>query len=195
MLICPVPFDFSLISSVLNLKINCLVQGDNPRSAFTVGIANTENVSALKQAIRKGKEPAFDHVPADTLVLWKVSIPTDSLVNQDPRIRDLDKDHSLLPTNRLSKVFSDALQEEHIHVVVRAPNHGEPEFFVLAARQALSRLHTARTANDIDGKVLLRPDDEQLKSIGIESLGKRMHTIDELRPGGKYSLLVTSTTH
>jgi hypothetical protein len=114
-----------------NLEINCLVQGDDLRNIFPVKIGSHESVGTFKQAIRKGKEPALDHVPADTLVLWKVSIPAESLVRQDPRILDLDKDHSLLPTNQLSEVFSDALQEEHIHVVVRAPNHGEHEFFVL----------------------------------------------------------------
>jgi hypothetical protein len=33
----------------------------------------TKTVGNLKKAIRKEKEPAFDHVPPDALKLWKVS--------------------------------------------------------------------------------------------------------------------------
>jgi hypothetical protein len=54
------------------LELNCLVLGDVSSRVFTVKIANTENVSALKKLIKVEKKPAFDHVPADTLDLWKV---------------------------------------------------------------------------------------------------------------------------
>jgi hypothetical protein len=57
------------------LELNCLVQGDDSRRVFQLEIASTKTVSALKDPIKDKKKPAFDHVPADTLVLWKVSIP------------------------------------------------------------------------------------------------------------------------
>jgi hypothetical protein len=107
------------------LELNCLVQGDDFRNAFPVKIGSHESVGTLKQAIRKENEHAFRGVDAHNLVLWKVSIAADGLVKQDPRIHDLAEDQSLLPTNRLSKVFSDALEEEHIHIVVRAPSTSE----------------------------------------------------------------------
>jgi hypothetical protein len=107
------------------LELNCLVQGDNLRNAFLVKICSHESVGTLKQAIRKEKEPAFDRVPADTFVLWKISIPVDGPVKQDPRILDLDEDQSLMLTNRLSKLFSDALEEEHIYIVVHALRAGK----------------------------------------------------------------------
>jgi len=113
------------------LELNCLVQGDDFRNAFPVKIGSHESVDTLKQRIRKENEHAFTGVDAHNLVLWKVSIAADGLVKQDPRICDLSEDQSLLPTNRLSKVFSDALEEEHIHIVVRAPNTPcEPELFI-----------------------------------------------------------------
>jgi hypothetical protein len=113
------------------LELNCLVQGDDLRNAFSVEIASTKNVSALKQRIRKEKEPAFDHVPADTLVLWKVSIPADGLAKQNPRVHDLDEDQSLSPLEELSEVFSGSLRRKHIHIVVQAPPVGEWTFVAL----------------------------------------------------------------
>jgi hypothetical protein len=128
------------------LELNCLVQGDGPRNAFSIEIESTKNVSALQQVIRKRKEPALDHVPADTLVLWKVSIPATGLVKEDPRIQDLPEDESLLPLSQLSTVFSGTLKEGHIHVVVRAPHAGQSQSVCLAvsiAHQTLCPIHNA----------------------------------------------------
>jgi hypothetical protein len=55
------------------LELFCWVQGDPHDQAFSLEIAGTKTVSALKKAIKAEKKPAFDHVPADTLKLWKVS--------------------------------------------------------------------------------------------------------------------------
>jgi hypothetical protein len=107
------------------LQLNCLVQGDNLCNAFSVEIASTKNASALQKAIRKEKEHAFKGVDADTLVLWKVSMPADGPVKQDPRIHDLDEDQSLSLLEELSEVFSALLPRNHIHIVVRAPPVGE----------------------------------------------------------------------
>jgi hypothetical protein len=55
------------------LELNCLVQGVGLRNVFSIEIASTKNVSALKELIKDEKKHAFNRVPADTLVLWKVS--------------------------------------------------------------------------------------------------------------------------
>jgi hypothetical protein len=67
-----------LSSGPLHLKLNCIVLGDDPSHAFEIKIAPTESVSALREVIKDKKKPHFDHVPADSLKLWKVSelIPT-----------------------------------------------------------------------------------------------------------------------
>jgi hypothetical protein len=57
-----------------------LVFDDDPGHVFTIKMPSTETVSILKKEIKKEKEPAFDHVPADTLVLWKVSILASSRI-------------------------------------------------------------------------------------------------------------------
>ena len=55
------------------LELFCWVQGDDPRHVFPLEIAETKTVGALKEAIKEKKKPAFDHVVADTLNLWRVS--------------------------------------------------------------------------------------------------------------------------
>jgi hypothetical protein len=50
-----------------------LVLGDDHARVFTIEILSTKNVSALKRAIKDEKKHAFEHVDADTLVLWMVS--------------------------------------------------------------------------------------------------------------------------
>ena len=59
------------MSDTLNLY--CWVLGDDSQHIFAVKIAGTETVIALKDAIKEKMRPAFDHIPANTLVLWKVS--------------------------------------------------------------------------------------------------------------------------
>jgi hypothetical protein len=57
------------------LELNCWVlgDGDDPGRIFTVEIANNKTVDALKKVIKDEKKPAFDHLAADSLNLWKVS--------------------------------------------------------------------------------------------------------------------------
>ena len=60
------------MSSTLNL--NCLVLGDDASRTFPIKIAKSDTVGDLRKLIKDENTPAFDHVPANTLVLWKVSI-------------------------------------------------------------------------------------------------------------------------
>ena len=87
---------------------------------FPVKIAGTESVSALKDAIKEKKQPAFDHVPANTLILWKVSFPVDE--NLDGNLTNFLDEESLLPFRGLSKVFSDMPKEEYLHIVIKRPS-------------------------------------------------------------------------
>src|SRR5271168_4915254 len=105
------------------LELYCLVVGDEPSSLFPVKVESTESVGTLKDMIKKKKEPLFDLVPADTLVLWKVSIFSDDDGLQR-RIEDLNlvEEQSLRrPAARLSKIFSDPVEDEHVHILVRPP--------------------------------------------------------------------------
>jgi hypothetical protein len=103
------------------LNLNCLVLGHDASHIFPIEIAERKTVGALRKAIKDEKRPAFDHVPADTLLLWKVSI----LVNRNPteNLSKLDfvDENSLLPVKKLSKIFSEKPEDEHLHIVVRVP--------------------------------------------------------------------------
>jgi len=41
------------------LELNCLVSGDDPGNTFTIEIASTKNVSALKDAIKDKNSQLF----------------------------------------------------------------------------------------------------------------------------------------
>jgi len=49
---------------------------------FSVEISASKNVAALKKVIKKEKSPVFDHTPADSLVVWTVSIPADESLEE-----------------------------------------------------------------------------------------------------------------
>jgi Crinkler effector protein N-terminal domain len=103
------------------LELNCWVLGDDLGHIFTVEISSTKNVATLKKDIKNEKKHKFQHVDADTLVLWKVSIPRSDL---EQNINIVDK-KLLLPMDRLWQVFSDILEEDHLHIVVEPPPIGE----------------------------------------------------------------------
>lgn len=103
------------------LELNCLVSGNDPCYMFTIEIASTENVSALKDAIKDKNEQLFQRVDARSLVLWNVSFPVDeSLEDNLTNFADV---KSLSPVGELSEVFS-GLLHTHLHVVVGRPPSG-----------------------------------------------------------------------
>jgi hypothetical protein len=107
------------------LDLNCLVLGHDASHIFPIEIAENKTVGALRKAIKDEKRPAFDHVPADTLLLWQVSIPVNRNLTENLSKLDFVDDRSLLPVKRLSGVFSDQPEDEHLHIVVRVPPAGE----------------------------------------------------------------------
>jgi hypothetical protein len=95
-----------------------LVSDDDSDHIFTIEIANTKNASSLKKAIEEKKQPAFDHVPADTLVIQKVSLPVDESLKEN--LIHLSGEKLSLPLDKLSKVFSN-VDDMYLHVVVGRP--------------------------------------------------------------------------
>jgi hypothetical protein len=97
------------------------VLSDDTSHIFPIEIAESKTVGALRKAIKDEKRPAIDHLPADTLVLWKVSIPVNQNLTENLRKLDFVDESSLLPVKKLSKVFSDQPEDEHLHIIVRVP--------------------------------------------------------------------------
>ena len=63
---------------------------------------------------------SLDHIPADTLVLWKVDFSVDESL--DGNLTNFLDEESLSPVHRLSKVFSNIPKEDYLHIVVKGPS-------------------------------------------------------------------------
>jgi Crinkler effector protein N-terminal domain len=104
------------------LELNCLVLGDDPSNVFTLKISDTESVAALKQEILKEKPKTFKDVKADTLVIWKVSIPDDD--NFQKMLDEFEPVEGLAlqrPQTCLSSVFLNLPEDEHLHILIQRP--------------------------------------------------------------------------
>ena len=56
------------------LELNCWVFGDDLNSVFEVEIQDSKKVSTLRKFIKAEKSNTFQHVEADTIDLWKVTL-------------------------------------------------------------------------------------------------------------------------
>ena len=105
--------------------------GEDSTRIFSVEIYGDKNVAGLKKAIKEEKKPEFDHVAADSLDIWNVSIPTDGPASINEQVENLKvlKTKSLLPVKPLSDIFRNVV-DEYLHVVVRDPSKREcsPDF-------------------------------------------------------------------
>ena len=102
-----------------SLSLNCLILGDEPDKMFNIKIPKTEKVSILKDLIKEKKASRLEHVDASDLDLFQVSLPRGGDV--DAILQNTQPLDSLLP---LSRGFP-SVEENHLHVIVRAPINGE----------------------------------------------------------------------
>ncbi|KAI8349234.1 hypothetical protein B0O80DRAFT_165799 [Mortierella sp. GBAus27b] len=106
------------------LTLFCLVEGEAMGNVFPVSTSSAAAVGELKDFIKTKKAPRFDDIAADELTLWKVciAIPDDEeiLILLDR----LNEKKKLGPATRISKVFTEELPEETVHIVVQRPPRG-----------------------------------------------------------------------
>jgi hypothetical protein len=117
----------------LPLELNCFVHGDDPSHIFAVDIDGNKKVSALKELIKDKKMHTFQHVDADTLNVFQVSLPIDDDVDAElRRFRPEDEgDHRLSnAAKRLKEFFRDP-KDEYVHVIVVHPVASELQPFWL----------------------------------------------------------------
>ena len=76
-----------------------------------------EIVGTLKEFIKKKKKHTLQHVDADTLMLWKVSMPYSAL-NAPP---ELPAGEPLFPVKMLSEIFPNHQVGESIDVIIKPP--------------------------------------------------------------------------
>jgi hypothetical protein len=104
------------------LNLNCWVLGEDSTRIFPVEIDRGKNVGGLKEAVKEKMKPAFDHITANSLDVWNVSIPMDEDANLEAQVMNLrlHEKKPLWALKGLLKIFSD-LDKETLHVVVKAP--------------------------------------------------------------------------
>ena len=105
------------------LMLSCVILDSQPRlnHIFSVVISDSATVGTLKEEIQKQTRPAFDHIDADTLDLWNVSILAEGLSDAD--LPDLLPNGPMLhPLNKLKPLFPDPPQEGHLHIIIRSPH-------------------------------------------------------------------------
>jgi hypothetical protein len=77
--------------------------------------------------IKEKKNHSFRDADADSLVLWKVSIPVDRSLKQNIGNHSFADEDLLSPVDELSEVFSEGLSQKHLHIVIKAPPVGQSE--------------------------------------------------------------------
>jgi len=108
-----------------HLELNCFVLGDDPGRVFSIRIAATDSVITLRKLIKDEKQHTFEHVPANTLVLWRVSIPVDENLRESLSKLELVDKGSLQPVQELSEIFTGTPVKKRVHIVIKAPPSGE----------------------------------------------------------------------
>lgn len=104
-----------------NIELFCYVIGDEANDVFAIEISSSRSVAHLKDSIRDELKPRFDNIPANKLVLWKVSIPVDDNLQQNVDSYDFEENGNLMPVKRLSGLFPQPPNPEHVHILVRPP--------------------------------------------------------------------------
>jgi len=97
--------------------LNCFVLGDDEDKVFTVKVPKTDNVSILKDEIKKKKAPHLNHIAASDLDLWKVCHPIDDPASKRPR-----DELPLRINKRLSSLWDGDPFDDDLHILVKAPS-------------------------------------------------------------------------
>ena len=113
------------------LRLNCWVLDEDSDSnrIFPVEVDRNKNVGDLKKAIKEEKR-AFDHIDADSLDVWNVSIPVDEHTNVQSQVKNLKvlKTKSLLSVQPLFGIFKN-VAGQYLHVIVRtSTSEYSPDF-------------------------------------------------------------------
>jgi hypothetical protein len=111
-------------TAMADLILYCLVDGESTSRAFEVEVPATRTVTFLKDKIKEKKAPEFDDIAADKLTLWHVCV---AITDDDelPVLLDrLNEKKKLGPATRISKVFTEELPEETVHIMVQRPPQG-----------------------------------------------------------------------
>jgi hypothetical protein len=112
-----------LVAIPMSTTLVFWVFGADCDSTICVDIALNKNVGDLNEAIKEKKKPALDHLPADALDLWKVSVPFDNEYEEKVKALDLNTERPLSARRKLDSLFShkSASADDCLDIVVKVP--------------------------------------------------------------------------
>lgn len=95
------------------------MRDDDYKHTFEVKIGMNDSIATLKEQIKEKKTPIFNHIAADSLVLWNKNIPLDEHLKEAVNRLGLHDEKSLYPATRMSKLFPKQPEDGLIHIVVK----------------------------------------------------------------------------
>ncbi|KAF9921611.1 hypothetical protein BGZ67_000357, partial [Mortierella alpina] len=105
------------------ITLFCLVAGETTSHAFPVKVSFDDTVGDLKKLIKIEKAHDFNDIDANSLTLWKVSVPVSDDEEEAPfRLDALSEKKKLNPRNDISAVFGDEPPKKSDLVVVQRPS-------------------------------------------------------------------------
>jgi hypothetical protein len=100
----------------MDFLLNCFVLGDKEDNVFTVKIPKTNNISILKDEIKKKNAHCLGHVDAKDLELWNVTFPID-----DHAAKKSQTERPLRLNKRLSSLWHGNPLDDDLHILVKVP--------------------------------------------------------------------------
>lgn len=104
--------------------LECHIIGDEPRRTFPLWINCTEDVEALRDAIKAQESGKLKNVSPRHLDLWAVTIPINEVFSENVASFPFEDKKPLQLKERLSQVFRAPFTINHIQVLVRIQSAG-----------------------------------------------------------------------
>ncbi|KAH7908778.1 hypothetical protein BJ138DRAFT_1115536 [Hygrophoropsis aurantiaca] len=168
------------VSSAATIRLNCLVRGDTRNHIFSVEIAGTQNVHALRKAIKVEKPHVFSDIEADGLILWNVSIALD---NVERALQDNSFGEPLESVLVLQEVFQDPFHN-HLHVLAQHPH----QQLIAGTNERQNYLRTLAA-------MPYKPPSERGKPLEFDYFQSTKCRIEWMRPPPKHDTIPVTLLH
>ncbi|KAF9144383.1 hypothetical protein BGX30_012957 [Mortierella sp. GBA39] len=155
------------------LTLFCLISGEHASRAFSVQVSSDKTVGALKDAIISKKPNAFEHIDANDLVLWRVTVPVVAgKTHEAVVLHEIDPKTELVATDEISELFKKkTLPKKSIHIIIAQPK-GELERAIYDeypdredGKAVLTIIHARGTSQHEGGGTKHPSDDTRFRNI------------------------------
>ena len=101
------------------LSLNCFLVGDDLDRTFVVDIEDSKKVCNLKDLIKEKKARILNHVDASDLDLWAAGFEMDALTEES--LNNALAKRKLSANRKLSFIFKNVVNDDFLHIIVKAP--------------------------------------------------------------------------